>query len=69
MFDKVLDSIDIFAAPIWGFNFESRHKIHTYLGVWCSFLLFTVISLFGTVKLSHVITRHNPRVSRHAIDG
>ena len=67
--DKLLDSIDIFGAPAQSLNFEGRHRIHTWLGVACSLVLFTGISLFAAIKVNHVFTRHNPKISRHAIDG
>ena len=67
--DKLLDSIDIFGAPAHSLNFEGRHRIHTWLGAVCSLVLFTGISLFAAIKVNHVFTRHNPKISRHAIHG
>ena len=67
--DKLLDSIDIFGAPAHSLNFEGRHRIHTWLGVACSLVLFTGISLFAAIKVNHVFTRRNPKISRHAIHG
>ncbi len=61
---RCLDFVDIFGTPAYALNVSGRIQVHSLPGVACSFLSVVIVALFGFLKLSHVLTRHNPQISQ-----
>ena len=59
------DSVDLFSSRLNQLNFEGRQRIHTGIGLFCSLLVSTTILFFGGVKLTHLVNRHNPIISKY----
>ena len=60
---KLIDSFDLYAKDIPGFNFEGRKKIGSLVGGFLSAIVFFLVLGISTIKFSHLMTNTNPRIA------
>ena len=60
---STLKNLDMFHVPIPGFNFNGREYLRTGAGGIISFIICYVTMLFAALKLSHLISKHNPQIN------
>ena len=69
---KVLLTLDMFGAPLPTFNLKGEEKVRTHCGGCTSLIIIYVTFLFATLKLQHLLSKHNPTVNtfvqRDALD-
>jgi len=63
MKENWIDSIDFFAVPIPGLNFESRAAMGTWVGLLATIFLFTTQMAYTGLKFTHLMTKHNPQIA------
>ena len=59
----MLLTADMFAKPIPTFNINGETEVRTHLGGCISLLVMYVTFIFATLKLEHLLSRHNPSVN------
>ena len=60
---KMLLTLDQFGAPLPGFNVHGEDSVRTYCGGLVSLLIMLLAFLFATLKLQHLLSKHNPSVN------
>lgn len=65
LINKTIDKIDFFSKPIPTFNMRGKKKIPSLAGGFLSISVVMVVLLYATVKLSHLLTRHNPQITQY----
>lgn len=60
-----LHKLDMFAEPMPSFNLEGKQKVRTYPGGLLSLFIFYLTFMFSVIKLSHLLSRHNPIVNTY----
>jgi hypothetical protein len=63
---NVISKCDIFGAPMPSFNYRGASTIGTPFGCILSLFLLTLLSLYGTIKFNHLVTKKNPVLSKAA---
>ena len=48
---RILKEIDIFGAPVPGFNLNGKQSINTHTGGCISIIIISIVLIFGTNKL------------------
>ena len=70
---NMLLTLDMFGSPLPSFNIKGEDTVRTHFGGCVSFIIMFVAFLFATLKLQHLLSRHNPSVNyfveRDAYDG
>ena len=59
----MLKTIDMFGAPLPGFNLGGEDTIKTYCGGLLSSFIIMITLLFASLKLNHLLSRYNPQVN------
>ena len=69
---NMLLTLDMFGAPLPAFNLNGKEKVRTYGGGCMSLSIIYVTFLYATLKLQHLLSKHNPSVNtflvRDALD-
>ena len=69
---KMLLTLDMFGAQLPTFNLKGEEKVRTHCGGCTSLIIIYVTFLFATLKLQHLLSKHNPTVNtfvqRDALD-
>ena len=53
----------MFAEPVPGFNIAGKYGAGTLLGSVCSLFLIIIVTLYGLIKLDHLLNKHNPTIN------
>ena len=59
----MLLTLDMFGAPLPSFNLKGKEKVRTYGGGCMSLSIIYVTFLYATLKLQHLLSKHNPSVN------
>ena len=59
----LLERIDVFGEAVPGFNLKGNNKVNTITGGIFSIFLYTVMFMYGLVRLQQLRDRHNPLIS------
>ena len=59
----------MFSYPVYAFNLDGNEKIGSWTGIFCSIMLFTVMSTFSSLKTSHLIEGKNPLIANSELTG
>ena len=57
--------IDAFGQKLPNFNIKGTEQVNTIFGGIFSLVLFMTVFMYGTLKFSHLITKHNPQISSY----
>ena len=60
---RMLLTADMFPRPIPAFNISGETEVRTHLGGCISIAIMYVTFIFATLKLQHLLSRHNPSVN------
>ena len=60
---EMLKTLDMFGAPLPAFNVRGENAIRTHCGGCVSLLIMYVTFIFATLKIQHLLSRHNPSVN------
>jgi len=60
---KMLLTMDMFGAPLPTFNVRGEESVRTYTGGFVSIIIIYVAFLFASLKLQHLMSKHNPSVN------
>lgn len=60
---SMLLTLDMFGAGIPAFNVMGKDQVRTHCGGCLSLVILSVTFLFATLKLQHLLSRHNPSVN------
>ena len=60
---RMLLTSDMFARPIPAFNISGETEVRTHFGGCISIAIIYVTFIFATLKLQHLLSRHNPSVN------
>ena len=61
---SMLERIDVFGQPLPMFNLKGTSEVHTMTGGVLSFAIFVVFIIYGSIKMIHLLSKHNPQVSQ-----
>ena len=59
----MLLSLDLFKEPMPAFNIAGNQHVRTHCGGCVSLVMMYVLFLFSTLKLQHLLSKHNPQVN------
>ena len=59
----MLLTLDMFGTPLPSFNIQGEDQVRTHCGGCVSLLIMYVTFLFATLKLQHLLSKHNPSVN------
>ena len=57
--------MDNFGQDLPTFNIRGSEKVTTILGGCFSLILFMVVFMYGALKFSHLMTKHNPQIGSY----
>ena len=57
--------MDAFGQKLPTFNIKGSDKINTITGGFFSIILYMVVFMYSTIKLSHLISKHGPNISTY----
>ena len=57
--------MDYFGYDLPNFNIKGSEKINTIAGGIFSLVLFMVVFMYGALKFSHLMTKHNPQIGSY----
>ena len=60
---SMLERIDIFGQELPAFNLKGTSTVHTMTGGIFTFIVVIITLTYGSMKLLHLVNRHNPNVS------
>jgi hypothetical protein len=60
---KMLLTVDMFGSPLPGFNAGGDESVRTHSGGCLSLIIMYITFLFATLKLQHLMMKHNPSVN------
>ena len=58
-----LKKLDLFGQPLPAFNLKGKSEVNTFCGSMVSLLLIYVVIMFGTLKLTHLLSHHGPTIN------
>ena len=61
----MLLTLDMYREPLPGFNIEGSTHVRTYCGGCITLIISLVLFMFSTLKLQHLLQKHNPVVNTH----
>ena len=59
---SLLQRIDIFGSSLPAFNLKGQTMVHTISGGVATFLVIVVMLIYGSIKIIHLFSKHNPNV-------
>ena len=62
-----LKQIDLFRMPVPTFTLNGRSAVRSYVGGMMTLVILYTTFLFCTLKLKHLLTRHNPTVNSYEV--
>ena len=57
--------MDIFGKELPSFNLKGKDRVHTIFGGFCTLILLVTIFQYGTLKMTSLITKTQPRMSSY----
>jgi hypothetical protein len=60
---NIKNRYDIFAYPVYGFNFEGKEKIGSWFGLFWTFIGFLMVMSFSSIKMIHLVEGKNPLIT------
>jgi hypothetical protein len=66
---NIKNRFDIFAYPVYGFNFDGNEKIGSWFGLFWTIVVFLIVASFSTIKMQHLIAGRNPVITTNELPG
>lgn len=60
---KMLITMDMFGEPLPTFNIKGESDVRTHCGGCLSIIIIYIMILFATLKMQHLLLKHNPSVN------
>ena len=60
--------MDVFGEKLPGFNLKGKDRVPTIVGGFCTLILLVTLLLYGTLKMTSLITKEQPRMSSYFKD-
>ena len=60
---RMLLTLDMFGSPLPAFNVRGEQSVRTHCGGCVSLLIMYLTFIFATLKLQHLMSKHNPSVN------
>ena len=52
--ESLRNRLDLFSYPVYGFNVDGRRNMGSWIGLFCTAVVFTVMMSYSLIKLIHL---------------